>query len=239
MLKRLVKTALRSQGFELHRYRVGSSEAARLIAMLDYHRVNLVIDVGANTGQFGHLLRDIGYRGRILSFEPITAAHKVLLDAAANDKHWQVAPRVALGAADGEIDVNIAANSESSSILPMLDAHRNAAPESIYTGVERVPLRRLDSFVTQYLNEASIPFLKIDAQGYEDQVLSGATIVLSRVVGLQLELSLTPLYAGTRLMADMLRSMDEAGFEPWGFVPAFVDRTNGRVLQLDGIFFRR
>lgn len=238
MIRRTVKSMLRRCGFELRRYRLSTSESARMAAMLASHRVDVVFDVGANVGQFVLHLREIGYRGRVISFEPLSVAHEVLSRTAGGDASWTVAPRAAIGYTDGEAEINIAGNSESSSVLPMLESHRRSAPESVYTGIERVPLRRLDTLASGYLEPSSRAFLKIDTQGYEHQVLEGAAAVLPRVVGVQLEMSLTPLYEGGRLMPEMVKALEHLGFELWGLNPAFVDPTSGRVLQVDGTFFR-
>jgi hypothetical protein len=90
-----------------------------------------------------------------------------------------------------------------------------------------------------FVDEAASPFLKIDAQGYESQVLAGSEKCLGRIRGLQLELSLQPLYEGQRLWKDMIATSEAAGFDLWALVPGFFDPTNGRLLQCDAIFFRR
>ena len=239
MTKRAIKSVARRLGYEIRRYAVQTSDAARLTAMLEHHRVSLVFDVGANTGQFAQELRDAGYRGKIVSFEPLAEAHRLLTRNAAADALWQVAPRAALGAEMGEIEMNVAANSESSSILPMLDAHGDAAPEAHYVGVERVTMQTFDTAAAPYLHPDSVAFLKIDTQGYEEQVLAGAASLLPRIAGLRLELSLVPLYAGARLMPDVVHALREQGFDLWGIAPAFVDPHSGRTLQVDGTFFRR
>lgn len=89
--------------------------------MLKAHEVNLVFDIGANAGQFAQSLRELGYRGRIVSFEPQSEAREQLERAASVDPLWEVAPKAAIGAEDGEIELNLAANSISSSLLPMLN----------------------------------------------------------------------------------------------------------------------
>lgn len=239
MLRSLVKTAARRLGFDLQRYRPGSSYAAQLAAMLSWHQVNLIFDVGANVGDFGLELRShVGYRGRIVSFEPMAAAHEALGRVAANSVGWELAPRAAIGAKEGTITLNVSANSVSSSVLPMLDAHANAAPQSRYVNTELVPVASLDSLAPQYFRGDSIAFLKIDTQGYEDEVLQGATETLSRVVGVQLELSLVPLYAGQKLMPELLEQMTGRGFELWGISPTFAEPDTGRMLQVDATFFR-
>jgi len=225
-------------GFELRIYRPGSSETAQLMKTLAEHRINLVFDVGANAGHFGRFLRDAGYLGRIVSFEPLSAAWNLLRKASYNDPHWEAAPRTAIGSQNGEIEINVAQNAVSSSILPMHTAHVVAAHESKYIGVERVPLRRLDSVAAAYIQPHSVAFLKVDTQGYEDQVLKGAESILDRIVGIQLELSTVPLYAGQLLYDDFFALLKPLGFELWAVCPVLVDPQSGRLLQLDATFFR-
>jgi len=238
MLKSFVKRTIRRLGFDIRRYNPASSESAQLMRMLSAHRVNLVFDVGANAGQFGHFLRDAGYRGRIVSFEPLSAAWDKLLEASRKDALWEIAPRAAIGSDDGEIEIHVAGNSVSSSVLEMLDAHTSAAPKSVYVGKERVTLLRLDSIAPDYLRPDSVAFLKIDTQGYEDRVLLGATGLFDRLVGLQLELSLVPLYKGQCLFEEMVEQVKANGFELWGMTQGFVNSQSGRLLQVDATFFR-
>jgi FkbM family methyltransferase len=238
MLKSTVRRTFHSLGFELTRYNPSHSEDARFLAMLSAHHVDLVFDIGANTGQFGRHLRDSGYRGRIVSFEPLPSEWNRLVEVSGNDSLWQAAPRCAIGSADGEIEIHVAGNSASSSALNMLDSHRNAAPESAYIGTERVPLRRLDSIAPDYLTSDSVFLIKIDTQGFESEVLKGAAAALKSAVGLSLEISFVPLYEGQALFEDMYAQIRALGFEAWDFKPAFVDDQSGRLLQADVTFFR-
>jgi FkbM family methyltransferase len=235
----MVKRAVRSVGLDLKRYKPSHSEDARFLAMLTAHGVNLVFDVGANAGQFGRRLRESGYRGRIVSFEPLSAAWNELTMACRADPLWDAAPRGAIGSEDGEIDIHVAGNSRSSSALNMLDTLKQIAPETAYTGTERVPLRRLDSIAKDYVAPDSVPFIKMDTQGFESEVLKGAPELLKRVAGLNLELTLVPLYEGQLLFEEMFTGITALGFEAWDFSPAFVDRQTGRLLQADVTFFRR
>ena len=239
MLKPLIKRALRSCGFDLKRYAPASSEGARLMAMLRAQQINTIFDVGANEGQFGAMLREEGYQGRIVSFEPLSSAWGKLNARAHKDPLWEVAPRGAIGSTDGEIELHIAGNSASSSALDMLPAHLTAAPESAYVGTELAPLRRLDTFVREYLREDSILLIKVDTQGYESEVLKGAQELINSAAGLHLELSLVPLYQGQVLYEAMIDMVNAAGFEMWAFTPGFMDPHTGRLLQADGTFFRR
>jgi len=238
-LKRLVRKALRKAGWELTRFRPESCEWARLKCMLSAHGVGTVLDVGANTGQYAKNLRDAGFKGRIVSFEPTSEAHSQLCRVARSDSMWTVAERMAIGDWDGRTQIHVANNSVSSSLLPMLASHRTAAPESGFVATEAVAIVRLDSIAPRFLQDDKSIFIKIDVQGFEKKVLEGAPKLLQRTVGLQIELSLTPLYDGETLfqpMVEYLRAMD---FDLWGLIPGFIDKRNGRLLQVDGIFFQR
>jgi FkbM family methyltransferase len=240
MLRHAVKSFARSLGVELRRFAPVSSYTAQLKAMLSWHRIDLIFDVGANTGQFGReLRREVGFTGRIVSFEPMRAAHERLGEAAGKDPLWDVAPRAAIGAQEGTVTINVARNSVSSSVLPMLESHVRAAPDSRYTDAETVRLATLDVLTPDYFRQDSTAFLKVDTQGYESEVLKGAPRTLARVTGVQLELSLIPLYTGQLLMPELLEFMREAGFDLWAITPAFTDPRNGRLLQVDAAFFRR
>jgi FkbM family methyltransferase len=238
-MKSLVKRIFRAFGYELRKFDPSISESAQFMRMLSVHNVNLVLDVGANVGQFGRKnLRDGGYGGRIVSFEPLQAAREKLAVESGGDPLWEIAPRAAVGDADGEIEIHVSNNSVSSSVLDMLQTHSNSAPESQYIGLESVPLVRLDSVASNYVRDDSVVFLKIDTQGYEDRVLDGAADLLNRAVGVQLELSLVPLYKEQRLYRDLIGQLDGLGFQLWSISPAFVDPDTGRLLQIDATFFR-
>ena len=237
-MKEFIKKMLRRSGFELSRFSVEQSENARFISMLSTHNVNLIFDVGANAGQFGVLLRKIGFDGKIISFEPLSDAREILLNISNNDPLWQIAPQTAIGEENGKIEIQIARNSYSSSVLDMLDTHVNAAPDSKYIGKEKVALRTLDSIAPDYMDSDSITFIKIDTQGYETQVMNGAKKLMSQIVGLQVEISLVPLYKGQCLFDETLKKLKNDGFELWSISTVFSDPNTAQLLQVDATFFR-
>jgi FkbM family methyltransferase len=236
--KAAIKTLFRKLGLEVRRYVTPTSPTEGLVASFRNFNIDLVFDVGANTGQFATDIRHWGYAGRIVSFEPLTQAHGELLKSSAGDSMWNVYPRCALGDHIGDVEINIAGNSQSSSILPMLEAHRSAAPESAYQGKEFVPIKMLDDVVGEYLKDARAAFLKIDTQGFEWAVLDGAREILPHVKGVLVELSLVPLYEGQHLWREVIDRLAVEGFTLWAFKPVFSDPLNGRTLQVDGIFYR-
>jgi FkbM family methyltransferase len=233
----VVRSGLRKLGVDIRHYDP-TMRLSSLNASFQKFEIDLVLDVGANQGQFASEIRRGGYTGKIVSFEPLSDAHSKLLPASAKDAAWDVYARCALGDHSGEIEINIAGNSLSSSILPMLSAHQTAAPESAYQGRELVSVKTLDSVATPYMKSASAPFLKIDTQGYESKVLDGAGITLPFVRGVLVELSLVPLYKGQPLWMEMIERLEAAGFVLWCFSPVFSDPRDGRTLQVDGVFYR-
>jgi len=212
--------------------------ATQIVSSLRKFEIDLILDVGANKGQFASEIRQCGYEGRIISFEPLSQAHGELLQSSASDPLWDAYSRCALGDHNGKVEINIAGNSESSSILPMLESHRSVAPESAYQGKEIVSIKTLDVVARQYLKDAQAPFLKIDTQGFEWQVLDGARDTLPHIKGILVELSIVPLYDGQHLWRDVIDRLETEGFTLWAFVPAFSDVSQGRTLQVDGIFYR-
>jgi FkbM family methyltransferase len=211
----------------------------QLTYYLNQHNINIVFDIGANIGQFAQELRSTKYSGDIVSFEPLSDAHSHLAKIAKNDDKWRVHARSAVGDFTGQIQINVAGNSVSSSVLPMLDAHSSAALGSAYISSETTPISTLDSVASDYLKENSRLFIKIDTQGYEWQVLEGAEKTLKLACGLHLELSLVSLYGGQRLWRDIVERLDLEGFDIWNINKGFTDSRNGRVLQIDATFFRR
>lgn len=210
----------------------------QLKRLLDHFGVTLVLDVGANVGQYAGYLRTAGYGGRIVSFEPLADAHAALSRRAAGDAGWTVAPRMALGASEGEIEINVSGDRDMSSLLPMRAEILAVSPTSRTVAREKVRLATLDSVFDDYARADDRVLLKIDTQGYERQVLDGAARSLPRLAGLQLELSLVPLYEGETTWLAMIEELARHGFEPRLIIPGYFDRHLERLLQVDGVFFR-
>lgn len=242
MITKTIKSLARGIGFDISRYRPDTHHDARYAHLLRTRDIRQILDVGANTGQYGSLLRsDHGYRGRILSFEPLTSAHAALTARAAADplRLWDVAPRTALGSTNGTATIHVAGNSVSSSILPMQPAHESAAPQSVGRGVEQITIRRLDDVVReQGVTVDRHVLLKIDTQGYELEVLKGAEETVSAAGAIQTEMSFQPLYGGQPLFDEVYAYLARRGFTVFDIVPGFSDPRSGRLLQADGIFVR-
>lgn len=209
-----------------------------LVALLDRHGVETVLDIGANVGQYARSLRRAGWSGRIVSFEPQSQVHAQLSAAAADDPGWHVAPPMALGARAGEETINLSNESDMSSLLAMRADFLATSPTSRRVGRETIRVETLDAVFDDHVGAGARAFVKIDTQGYEAAVLDGAAAVLPRVIGLQLELSLVPLYEGEVTYRVLMERLAAAGFALHLVIPGYFSRHRVRMLQFDGIFFR-
>ena len=210
---------------------------ARRMKLMSSCGIDLIFDVGANIGQFAEEIRKLGYKGRIVSFEPLTSAFRVLEKKSAGDPAWEIV-NIALGSEDSKNRINISENSYSSSILDMMPTHLKADPSSQYIDKEEVTVQRLDSVFDRYFHEGDRLYLKIDTQGYEKHVIDGAEHSLDKVMCIQMEVSLVPLYDGELLLVDMIGLMSKKGFFPWALEAEFADPETGQLLQVNTIFVR-
>lgn len=225
-------------GYDLTPRKKKKPPSAQLVAILNHHRIDTVLDVGANVGQYGQRLRDWGYNGRIISFEPLASAHEQLSAQSAPDPDWVIAPRMAIGAEDGEIDIQVSAETDMSSILPQSELLQKISPTSAIQTTERVPIHKLDTVAKDYVNGEGRAFLKIDTQGFEPEVLDGADTLMQRLIGAQLEMSLVPLYQGERGYLSMIQRLEAGGFTLHLVLPGYFERKLARMVEIDGVFVR-
>ena len=215
------------------------SLAAHLATMLTRLEINCVLDVGGNIGQTGWLLRRLGYRGRIVSFEPVRRNFEVLDRSCAADPDWRC-HRLALGARDGEQTINLSCHGVFDSFLsPTEYSLSQYGGDSVVVNSETVVLRRLETVFDSCVIDLPTPrvFLKLDTQGYDLEVLSGIGHALGYIVGLQTELSVKPIYEG---MVDYLHAIpriNAMGFEITGLFPVNRDAAL-RVVELDCVAVR-
>ena len=239
-INRLVQNGLRRLGYELHPYDpepVPAAEDMQRARLLASERIDLLLDVGANEGQYAVRMRRAGFGGRITSFEPLSAAFAALERRAAADPRW-AARRLALSDADGRAEIHVAGNSTSSSLLDMGERHLASAPQSAYVGSEQVDTVRLDSLWDELSSDGERVFLKLDVQGFEMHVLRGAERALGQLRGVQAELALAHLYEGDSPWRAVVDHLEARGFELAGVEPGFADPGSGRMLQFDGLFLR-
>lgn len=238
-LKHTVRRWVQRFGVDIVRHPL-HDPLARTVRLLQHYEIDYLVDVGANDGGFSSSIRQLGYSGKIISFEPLQQPFDALRRKAAVDGSWDVY-RHAIGDTNGEVTINVSGNSGlSSSVLPMLDAHLAVAPNSRYVATETITQRRLDTLLPELgIDTNDRVFLKVDVQGYEGAVLDGATGLFAggAVIGLQLELSLTPLYAGGMTYREGIERAEGLGMSLMGLDPVFSDPITGRLLQADAVFF--
>ena len=238
-MKKLLQKLFNKFGIEVGRFQPNESFESQIVAAMKKVKIDVLFDIGANTGQFSLQMRDKGYLGRIVSFEPLTSARKKLIQHASKEANWIVHERSAVGDYSGATNINISKNSVSSSILPMLKSHSDAGKNSIYIKTEKTPIITLDSVADSYLDKFSNLFIKIDTQGYESKVLDGAFKTLKKTKGILCELSLIPLYEGQEIWTDLILRLEKEGFILWSIEQGFTDKRDGRTLQIDGVFLKK
>jgi FkbM family methyltransferase len=239
-LSNLIQNGLRRFGYELHPYpappRVDYADRRRE-RLLRSRKITLLLDVGANTGEFAASVRASGYAGRIVSFEPLSEPHVRLLERSSADPRWDVR-KLALGDTDGSAEINVAGNIASSSLLPMGSRHLQSAPESAYVARERIEAARLDTVWDDLASQGDRVWLKLDVQGYELHALRGVEAVLDRIEVVQAEMGFQHLYEGDATWHELIDWLEARGFRLAGLEPGFEDASSGELLQADGIFVR-
>jgi FkbM family methyltransferase len=227
-----VNRALRDRGWEVTRFPPPGHPWLVRQQLLDDLDVEVVFDVGANAGQYGERLRKGGYRNRIVSFEPVGSAFGALQLLCASDPGW-TSVRCAVGASEGQATINVAAASQTSSLLPLVDGLH--VPGGSIVARETVRRARLD-FFHAHLARDSRNYLKIDVQGSERAVLEGSEPLLERIGGIEMEMSVRPTYAGSTLWREDIDYLADHGFELVNIMPSYRDSRSGWVLQVDGMF---
>jgi FkbM family methyltransferase len=197
-------------------------EEFHLKRFFSYFRVDCVFDVGANAGQYAELLRDrVGFKGLIISFEPIPDMIEVLRRKAERDSNWSIEP-VALSKTSGQATFKIMAGSKFSSLFsPKHDEF--AAFTDMNKVVRSIPVVT-STLKTEYLKYKeklgfSRPFLKMDTQGNDVAVVQSAEEIINEFVGLQSELAVKRLYEDTPFYHEAISFYQSKGFELSAIVP--------------------
>jgi FkbM family methyltransferase len=243
--KRFAKSSLNSLGLSLHDLRKNNDLSVflpgHLKALLARLKINCVIDVGANIGSYGRMLRRVGYKGRIVSIEPVPEVFAQLSAAAAGDDEWMTL-KMACGSREETRPINIFAKSALTSFLePSPNLLRMELDPNPIQRTETMKIVRLDSLFDQILSGIDEPrvFLKIDCQGLDFEVLKGAGEAIATVEGLQSEVSSIPLYFGVPDYLEFLSYCRNLGFEPTGFFPVCNSPVGGHMIECDVVLIRR
>jgi FkbM family methyltransferase len=208
--------------------------------LLARQRINCVIDVGAHRGEYGRMLRGIGYSGQIFSFEPVQSTFGALEETMAGAPPWS-GHRVALGAGPGEFEMTVfwEDTTFSAGPRPTDRARQLFSPLRGAETVETVEVRVLDDLYEQITSEIPDPrvLLKVDVQGQEWEVLQGAVETLRQIRAAQVEAAVIPVYEGVRPYTEVLDLLDQAGLELSGLFPVSRD-DDLRIIELDCLVVR-
>lgn len=214
-------------GMDLVKFSGQHTLRAHLSKLIERYEISQVLDVGANEGGFGCLLRSIGYRGSIHSFEPVSAAFHTLALAAKRDPGWYV-HQFALGSESGVATINVSKYSQMSSFLPASRYGSENWPNLETESTEEVNVLTLDDcFASGLISRGVRTMLKMDTQGFDLEVFKGASTVRSQIACLLSELSLLPVYEGMPDFGESLATYRAAGFVASGFYPITRNRSFG------------
>jgi FkbM family methyltransferase len=233
-IKDIVRTAATRLGCAMGRLPGVELIGPHLRTLFSTLDIDCVLDVGAHHGGFARFLRNIGYRGSIISFEPVPENYRVLCAAAQRDPKWRAVP-VALGDRDAAASFNVAHISQFSSFLEPSTYSREQF--GVASGTDRVisvEMRRLSSILDELVGnpESHRFFLKMDTQGYDMNVLEGAGSSLEFVRGIQTEISVKAIYEKMISYDVAIARLQALGFELTGMFPVTRDR-DLRVVEFD------
>lgn len=238
--KKQAKKLISLFGYKIYPKNCLNCPSHQLITSINYLGVDTIIDIGANKGQFGELVYEAGFRGKIISFEPLKTAHEALLKLIPRYPNWVVAKPMAIGKSSKEEYINVCSRSSCSSILTMLKEHKDALPNLQTTHQEKIFIQSLDNVLEIYLPKYKDTkyLIKIDVQGYEWNVILGAQQSLKSATAVFCEVSLKPLFETQKLWMDIITYLEKLDFKIWAIQKAFINEQRGEDLQLNILFVK-
>lgn len=241
MFKKLVRSALGRFGLQLQRTRKPdqgtNSGASEQTLWLREFGINTVLDIGANAGQFAEYIGKLFPDAMVYSFEPLPDCFEKLQSKMAGAINFR-AFNLALGNQTADMEFERNEFSPSSSFLKMANLHREAFPYTRNASAVSVKTRRLDDLLPELRLREPV-LVKIDVQGYEDEVLRGGARIIQAASLIVIETSFETLYEGQHLFDDIYRKLTDWGFVYHGAVDQLCSPRDGRPLQENSIFVRR
>lgn len=234
-MRTLIKKPLNALGIDVVKYR--PQYALGPYAYLTTLDLKTVIDAGAHTGEFARMIKQVLPGASIISFEPLPENFRQLENAMRGVTGFR-AFNYALGETDATLEMHHNDYSQSSSLLPMADLHREAFPETAHDTIETVEVRRLDEILSGIPLQPYV-LVKIDVQGYEDKVIAGGEHVISEAKAIIIEVSFQKLYEGQPLFDDIYHLLTAKGYTFMGHLYQLISPINGSVLQADALFLKQ
>ena len=217
----------------LIRYLVAAS--AEHVSALSGLRCAVVVDIGANRGQFSLLARGLNPVARIYAFEPLPEAAARYRTVFARDPGVTL-HEAAIGTRTGQAAIHISRCDDSSSLLPITSTQAALFAGTKEVGTTMVKVAPLDEFLTpEQIIEPAL--LKLDVQGYELEALKGCETLLDRFAYAYVECSFMELYAGQALADEVVGWLQKRGFQLCGVYNMSYYK-GGRAVQGDFLFSR-
>tara|TARA_B100001063_G_C16759604_1_gene555211 strand:- start:1885 stop:2622 length:738 start_codon:yes stop_codon:yes gene_type:complete len=238
-LKSITNSFLRLFNLRLSKITLSNDFFYYILKTLNHFKIDIVIDIGANKGQFAEKLINIGFNKKILSFEPMEKVYEILKKKTQNYNNWEAPEKIGFGNKIENKTLNISQNSVSSSILKMNKGHILQEPSAKFINKEKIKLTTLNNYLNDKKFRNKKIFVKIDTQGYEKNIILGASKVLKKIQGIMLETSILTLYKGEEDFLKMIKFMKKKGFYIWSIERGFSNKYTGRVVQLDIIFINK
>lgn len=239
-MKKLLRTALNKAGFDLIRTKNDHDDLAKHLAnVLRSREIDCVLDVGANSGQYGLFLRALGYQGHIVSFEPVQSVFLKLKETSRGDEKWHCHD-YALGDKNEQKVINVYSSTVFSSFLPANDYSKNIWHSLEKVAPETVEVRRLGDIWNEVTGALGCRnyMLKLDTQGFDKFAFEGARERLAEISVLQSELSLIPVYEGMMEVYDVLKEYNSCGYFISGMYPINRDKSLA-VIEYDCVMVKR
>jgi FkbM family methyltransferase len=207
--------------------------------LIRLHTIDLVIDVGANEGQFGSMLRKLGYTGEIVSFEPANRARAQLTKVAEGDARWHIRPQ-AVGRIAGQAELQVYADNMFSSLHKINDAGAKRFGDLVAPGsVEMIDVVALDDIWAELTGgEPRRVFLKTDTQGHDLEVVMGTTLHMGEVFAALTEASVIPIYERSPRFPEILAFLGNTGLQLSGVFPISHEPQNLSLIEMDCAFTR-
>jgi len=216
---RLLARSARKIGLSISRFPPPYSHAKQIREYLQQMRINCVLDVGGYIGSFAHDLREGGFAGKIISFEPVPETFEKLRAKMGADPLWVGQP-FGLSDSTGKVTINSYGSADFNSVLDLKESSAEAYGVDVSQARKvEIELRRLDEVLTDLIAGIAEPriFLKMDTQGHDLSVFAGAKGILNHILGLQSELPAVPLYDEVTPMWKCLEAYSAEGYVPIGF----------------------
>jgi FkbM family methyltransferase len=233
MVKRAIKGALDKFGLKLVRtqHTFGLDCLSDIARLYPERKIATVVDVGANVGNFARGVIAAFPSARVHAFEPVDGTFRQLQE---NLRELpQITPyQMALGEAEGEATLHVQENSEWNSLTP--GVNRPAADAR----AQVVRVRRLDDMAAEGLF-GSIDLLKTDTEGYDVQVLRGATGLLGsgRIRFVLSEVGLDRKDTRHTNFFDLNDLLSQHGFTPLGFYDQCLAAYTDRMMFCNALFY--